>query len=379
MQVRGRVTSGVIESWMVLRSAIVGAAVLFAALAAVCAVVLSSSPPAASASLAGAVQAAQAGAQAAKAGELQALAAIAPWAASTSAKRASLLRTIRNEATAAGVPLRAKEAAEAKISATATVQTLLADTRIGGGGAKKAQILDYIQQQQQLLSKIESLSGVYALPDGAGEHHFPKHVEKAEHYHNIFAKHHKDEDDYDPDAFGKQQPDNSGDASARAWHMIDPASSTAKYKPKHRDDSWHGEEDALSAIQAKAEARLKKDETAQQDESNGDATFDNADNSTVIDDSGEEVPSNSIGAVAAAMGYHSVNAFLQDEKKEAAAARAEAIKEEKTREKVGNTHICFDTRSASQTRVCVCISLHTRRYIYASRSLAVCLCVCMHE
>jgi hypothetical protein len=339
------------ERWR--KCAIVGAFTL----AGVCTLVLSSPSSSPSLSLGQA--------STAQAGELQAL---APWA-STSVKRAALLRTIREEAQAAGVPLFISTPLTGGESGV-FLQTLLADTRIGGGGSeKKGQLLDYIQQQQHILSKIESLSGVYALSgeDGGASrhHHFP---EKSEHYHNVFAKHEKEDADYDPDAFSTQQPDNSGDASARAWHMIDPSSSTAKYEPKHRDDSWHGEEDALSAIQANAEERLKKDEKATQDETGHDATFDNAENSTVVDDSGEEVPSDSIAAVASAMGYKSVKVFLKDEKKEAAAARAEAIKEEKAREKVHYVHayMCRCMRT--------CISTHSRLRIH----IHVYLCTYLH-
>jgi hypothetical protein len=92
-----------------------------------------------------------------------------------------------------------------------------------GGQLSRQELVKYIKHQENLLSNIESLSGINInkmTTTHKPEHHFKhsKHSPDAtEHYDNIFAKA-KEEDD-DPDAFADQS-DNSGDASARAWNNV---------------------------------------------------------------------------------------------------------------------------------------------------------------
>ena len=132
-----------------------------------------------------------------------------------------------------------------------------------------------------------------------------------EHYDNVFASQgraKKTSDTlWDPDAFTAQaNEEKKGDASARQWHMFAPSSSLAKLQhEKQADSHWQGEENVLNALEAKAESRLKKDKLAAEDESpsrmkvRGNVTLE-------ADDSGELVPSDSIAAVASAMGYRFV-------------------------------------------------------------------------
>jgi len=206
------------------------------------------------------------------------------------------------------------------------------------GDREKTTLIKYIKNQQHLLSKIESLSGIEFNQARNPAHEFPKrhasHIfPKSEHYHNIFDQKSSSDSnsDFDTDAFSSQAKDLDGsDASARAWHMVSPSSDLAKLdkqKQNKNSDQWNGEENALSALQAKAEARLKKDSLANEDEEKHASTVKPGD-IVEVDDSGEEVPSDSVAAVAAAMGYRSVSSFLKAEKKEAAAARVQAVKEE---------------------------------------------------
>jgi len=206
------------------------------------------------------------------------------------------------------------------------------------GDREKTTLIKHIKNQQHLLSKIESLSGIEFNQARNPAHEFPKrhasHIfPKSEHYHNIFDQKSSSDSnsDFDTDAFSSQAKDLDGsDASARAWHMVSPSSDLAKLdkqKQNKNSDQWNGEENALSALQAKAEARLKKDSLANEDEEKHASTVKPGD-IVEVDDSGEEVPSDSVAAVAAAMGYRSVSSFLKAEKKEAAAARVQAVKEE---------------------------------------------------
>jgi len=77
--------------------------------------------------------------------------------------------------------------------------------------------------------------------------------------------------------------------------MVSPSSDLAmldKQKQNKNSDQWNGEENALSALQAKAEARLKKDSLANEDEEKHASTVKPGD-IVEVDDSGEEVPSDS--------------------------------------------------------------------------------------
>jgi len=263
---------------------------------------------------------------AARKGSLAALQALVEMKSGGEHKRSEIIDKIRQEALQAGVRVPA-EAREATASA-------------GGhlGDREKTTLIKYIKNQQHLLSKIESLSGIEFNQARNPAHEFPKrrapHIfPKTEHYHNIFDQKSSSDSnsDFDPDAFSSKAKDLDGsDASARAWHMVSPSSDLAKLdkqKQNKNSDQWNGEENALSALQAKAEARLKKDSLANEDEEKHASTVKPGD-IVEVDDSGEEVPSDSVAAVAAAMGYRSVSSFLKAEKKEAAAARVQAVKEE---------------------------------------------------
>ncbi len=216
-----------------------------------------------------------------------------------------------------------------------------ADGAAGGQllGASRQELVKYISHQEHLLSNIESLSGInidQIKHEHEHEHHFV-HSERTEHYDNIFAKAAQEDDD--PDAFASQAGTDSGDAAARAWNLVRSLASgrpsrtahTAGGKTlqaartrlwhltlarthahlqdlpqddthaprahrEHSGDSWHGEEGLLSRLQARAEARLKKDQLAKEDvdslHSKGGS------NTTLVeDDSGEVVPSDSLAAV----------------------------------------------------------------------------------
>jgi len=205
--------------------------------------------------------------------------------------RSEIIDKISQEALQAGV----------RVPAGAREATASAGGHLGD--REKTTLIKYIKNQQHLLSKIESLSGIEFNQARNPAHKFPKrhasHIfPKSEHYHNIFDQKSSSDSnsDFDPDAFSSQAKDSDGsDASARAWHMVSPSSDLAmldKQKQNKNSDQWNGEENALSALQAKAEARLKKDSLANEDEEKHASTVKPGD-IVEVDDSGEEVPSDS--------------------------------------------------------------------------------------
>ena len=155
-----------------------------------------------------------------------------------------------------------------------------------GSASRKSRLERYIEKQQHVLTSIEGEPALEISKRSPATHMF-KHDARHSEDHNVFANIGK-HDDYDPDAFGSQTG-NSGDAEARAWHMVPPSSDLSRIEARERSsnsDRWSGEEGALSALQAKAEARLKKDELASEDEG-GVAVKGNE--SDVVDDAGEHV------------------------------------------------------------------------------------------
>lgn len=236
---------------------------------------------------------------------MQTLAALAPWASSKQ-QRAALVSEIKREAAKVGVNLdtgavAATAAAADVLGARAAAQeqtSQLAGAYVVDRAATKAQLRAVIKRQQHLLASIDLAPSQLASP-------------VREHYDNVFASQgraKKTSDTFwDPDAFTAQaNEEKKGDASARQWHMFAPSSSLAKLQhEKQADSHWQGEENVLNALEAKAESRLKKDKLAAEDESpsrmkvRGNVTLE-------ADDSGELVPSDSIAAVASAMGYRFV-------------------------------------------------------------------------
>ena len=236
---------------------------------------------------------------------MQTLAALAPWASSKQ-QRAALVSEIKREAAKVGVNLdtgavAATAAAADVLGARAAAQeqtSQLAGAYVVDRAATKAQLRAVIKRQQHLLASIDLAPSQLASP-------------VREHYDNVFASQgraKKTSDTFwDPDAFTAQaNEEKKGDASARQWHMFAPSSSLAKLQhEKQADSHWQGEENVLNALEAKAESRLKKDKLAAEDESpsrmkvRGNITLE-------ADDSGELVPSDSIAAVASAMGYRFV-------------------------------------------------------------------------
>ena len=236
---------------------------------------------------------------------MQTLAALAPWASSKQ-QRAALVSEIKREAAKVGVNLdtgavAATAAAADVLGARAAAQeqtSQLAGAYVVDRAATKAQLRAVIKRQQHLLASIDLAPSQLASP-------------VREHYDNVFASQgraKKTSDTlWDPDAFTAQaNEEKKGDASARQWHMFAPSSSLAKLQhEKQADSHWQGEENVLNALEAKAESRLKKDKLAAEDESpsrmkvRGNVTLE-------ADDSGELVPSDSIAAVASAMGYRFV-------------------------------------------------------------------------
>ena len=237
---------------------------------------------------------------------MQTLAALAPWASSKQ-QRAALVSEIKREAAKVGVNLdtgavAATAAAADVLGARAAAQeqtSQLAGAYVVDRAATKAQLRAVIKRQQHLLASIDLAPSQLASP-------------VREHYDNVFASQgraKKTSDTFwDPDAFTAQaNEEKKGDASARQWHMFAPSSSLAKLQhEKQADSHWQGEENVLNALEAKAESRLKKDKLAAEDESpsrmkvRGNITLE-------ADDSGELVPSDSIAAVASAMGYRFVS------------------------------------------------------------------------
>jgi hypothetical protein len=232
-------------------------------------------------------------------GQLQALAVLAPWAASK-AQRAALLREIKQEASKVGVKLdrQASAATEAAVDVIGRRAAVVEQTdQLAGGhvfdlaAESKAKLLKTIKQQQHMLSEMDLEAG----EDIDEPSHAAKRHEK---YHNVFDKT-PDEDDahsnWDPDVFKSQPGEDPRDASARSWHLFPPSSKLAKLDASGKAKGWRGEESALSALQTKAEARLKKDKLAREDESSvgrkGNEKLD-------VDDSGEIVPADSIAAVS---------------------------------------------------------------------------------
>ena len=166
--------------------------------------------------------------------------------------------------------------------------------------SKESKLKRYIDQQQQVLSSIEGQPAIEISKPQHAVHMFKYDARNSED-HNIFADIDEHGDD-DPDAFGSENG-NGGDAAARAWHMVPPSSDLSRIERHQRSsgsDRWSGEEGALAALQAKAEARLKKDNLAHQDEE-GVAIKGNM--SVVVDDAGEHVPADSVAAVASAVCY----------------------------------------------------------------------------
>ena len=191
----------------------------------------------------------------------------------------------------------------------------------GSSATSKSELERYIREHTHELSSIEGQPAIEISTHRPEAVHTFKHDARHEHDRNVFAN-------YDPDAFGSQKG-NKGDEAAREWHMISPSSDLAKIEGrqgKSTSDSWSGEESALDALQAKAEARLKKDKLAVQD--SGSAAV-KGNGSVVVDDAGEHVPADSVAAVASAMGYKSVKAFLAAEGKEETLAKEEAAEDEK--------------------------------------------------
>ena len=243
---------------------------------------------------------------------MQTLAALAPWASSKQ-QRAALVSEIKREAAKVGVNLdtgavAATAAAADVLGARAAAQqqtSQLAGAYVVDRAATKAQLRAVIKRQQHLLASIDLAPSQLASPAG-----WERHTVR-EHYDNVFASQgraKKTSDTFwDPDAFTAQaNEEKKGDASARQWHMFAPSSSLAKLQhQKQADSHWQGEENVLNALEAKAESRLKKDKLAAEDESRsrmkvrGNVTLE-------ADDSGELVPSDSIAAVASAMGYRFV-------------------------------------------------------------------------
>jgi hypothetical protein len=171
-----------------------------------------------------------------------------------------------------------------------------------GSASRKSRLERYIEKQQHVLTSIEGEPALEISKRSPATHMF-KHDARHSEDHNVFANIGKHDDDYDPDAFGSQTG-NSGDAEARAWHMVPPSSDLSKIEARERSsdsDRWSGEEGALSALQAKAEARLKKDKLASEDEG-GVAVRGNE--SDVVDDAGEHVTAPSLCKL--------VRAWLQD-------------------------------------------------------------------
>ena len=252
---------------------------------------------------------------------MQTLAALAPWASSKQ-QRAALVSEIKREAAKVGVNLdtgavAATAAAADVLGARAAAQeqtSQLAGAYVVDRAATKAQLRAVIKRQQHLLASIDLAPSQLASDStdqgekdtGRGENRPVR-----EHYDNVFASQgraKKTSDTlWDPDAFTAQaNEEKKGDASARQWHMFAPSSSLAKLQhEKQADSHWQGEENVLNALEAKAESRLKKDKLAAEDESpsrmkvRGNVTLE-------ADDSGELVPSDSIAAVASAMGYRFV-------------------------------------------------------------------------
>ena len=252
---------------------------------------------------------------------MQTLAALAPWASSKQ-QRAALVSEIKREAAKVGVNLdtgavAATAAAADVLGARAAAQeqtSQLAGAYVVDRAATKAQLRAVIKRQQHLLASIDLAPSQLASDStdqgekdtGRGENRPVR-----EHYDNVFASQgraKKTSDTFwDPDAFTAQaNEEKKGDASARQWHMFAPSSSLAKLQhEKQADSHWQGEENVLNALEAKAESRLKKDKLAAEDESpsrmkvRGNVTLE-------ADDSGELVPSDSIAAVASAMGYRFV-------------------------------------------------------------------------
>ena len=245
---------------------------------------------------------------------MQTLAALAPWASSKQ-QRAALVSEIKREAAKVGVNLdtgavAATAAAADVLGARAAAQqqtSQLAGAYVVDRAATKAQLRAVIKRQQHLLASID-LGSDQQLQSPPSQLARPVR----EHYDNVFASKgqaKKTSDAFwDPDAFTAQaDEENKGDASARQWHMFAPSSSLAKLQhEKQADSHWQGEENVLNALEAKAESRLKKDKLAAEDESpsrmkvRGNITLE-------ADDSGELVPSDSIAAVASAMGYRFVS------------------------------------------------------------------------
>ena len=247
---------------------------------------------------------------------MQTLAALAPWASSKQ-QRAALVSEIKREAAKVGVNLgtgavAATAAAADVLGARAAAQeqtSQLAGAYVVDRAATKAQLRAVIKRQQHLLASID-LGSDQQLQSPPSQ--LASHAPVREHYDNVFASQgraKKTSDTFwDPDAFTAQaNEEKKGDASARQWHMFAPSSSLAKLQhEKQADSHWQGEENVLNALEAKAESRLKKDKLAAEDESpsrmkvRGNITLE-------ADDSGELVPSDSIAAVASAMGYRFVS------------------------------------------------------------------------
>lgn len=204
-------------------------------------------------------------------------------------RRNELLRKIRAEAAKNGVGID-DIAADEQLSAAQKQQPQ---------ALSRQALMREIKAQQHVLTKIESLSGIEIDKIKKPRVHKFDPAERQEHYHNIFAD---TNDDVDPDAFAQQQH-KDGDAAARSWHMDlhsvlshswahDPAGTPTQ------SNGWKGEEDALSRLQAKAEARLKKDKLAHDDTASAKSA------NVVEDDSGEKVPSDSIAAVVPELLHH---------------------------------------------------------------------------